>query len=90
MKGKVVQQSDVIQWRAMAQQSFEFKEKYGHFPKWTNSMMGGMPAYQIAVGPKEPIHIHLQYVQNILTLGISQTSILFIYSSACVFTCFVL
>ena len=53
----------------MAQQSFEFKEKYGHFPKWTNSMMGGMPAYQIAVGPKEPMHIHLQYVQDILTLG---------------------
>jgi hypothetical protein len=65
----VVQQGDVIQWRAMAQQSFEFKEKHGHFPKWTNSMMGGMPAYQIALGPKEPMNIHLQYVQDILTLG---------------------
>ena len=69
VQGKVVQQSDVIQWRAMAQQSFEFKEKYGHFPKWTNSMMGGMPTYQIALGPKEPMNIHLQYVQDILTLG---------------------
>jgi len=69
LQGKVVQQGDVIQWRAMAQQSFEFKEKHGHFPKWTNSMMGGMPAYQIALGPKEPMNIHLQYVQDILTLG---------------------
>ena len=69
VQGKVVQQSDVIQWKAMAQQSFEFKEKYGHFPKWTNSMMGGMPTYQIALGPKEPMNIHLQYVQDILTLG---------------------
>ncbi|MFZ1369832.1 MAG: hypothetical protein WAR78_05595, partial [Ferruginibacter sp.] len=69
LQGKVVQQSDVIQWRAMAQQSFEFKEKYGHFPKWTNSMMGGMPAYQIALGPKTPVHFHLEHVQKILTLG---------------------
>jgi len=69
LQGKVVQQSDVIQWKAMAQQSFEYKEKYGHFPKWTNSMMGGMPTYQIALGPKEPMNIHLHYVQDILTLG---------------------
>ena len=42
LQGKVVQQNDVIQWKAMAQQSFEFKEKHGYFPRWTNSMMGGM------------------------------------------------
>ncbi len=69
LQGKVVQQSDVIQWKAMAQQSFEYKEKYGHFPKWTNSMMGGMPAYQIALGPKTPVHFHLEHVQQILSLG---------------------
>ena len=69
LQGKVVQQSDVIQWRAMAQQSFEFKEKYGHFPKWTNSMMSGMPTFQIALGPKSPVNIHLEHVQKILTLG---------------------
>lgn len=59
LEGKMVQQSDVIQWRAMAQQSFEFKEKNGHFPKWTNSMMSGMPTFQIALEPKEPVRIHL-------------------------------
>ncbi|MBK6381312.1 MAG: hypothetical protein IPF72_17210 [Chitinophagaceae bacterium] len=69
LQGKVVQQNDVIQWKAMAQQSFEFKEKHGHFPKWTNSMMSGMPTYQIALGPEKPMTIHLQYVQDILTLG---------------------
>jgi Bacterial membrane protein YfhO len=69
LEGKVVQQSDSVQWKAMAQQSFEFNEKYGHFPKWTNSMMGGMPAYQIAMGPSAPINIHLNYIHNILTLG---------------------
>lgn len=70
LEGKAVQQGDVIQWKAMAQQSFEFKEKYGHFPKWTNSMMSGMPTYQIALGPKEPMNIHLQHVHTILSLGL--------------------
>ena len=69
LEGKVVQQTDVIQWRAMAQQSFEYKEKNGHFPKWTNSMMSGMPTFQIALGPKSPVNIHLEHVQKILTLG---------------------
>jgi hypothetical protein len=70
LEGKVVQQTDVIQWKAMAQQSFEFKEKHGHFPKWTNSMMGGMPTYQIALGPQKPVYIHLEHVQKILSLGL--------------------
>lgn len=69
LEGKAVEQNDVIQWKAMAQQSFEYKEKYGHFPKWTNSMMSGMPTYQIALGPKDPMNIHLGYVHDILTLG---------------------
>ncbi|MFM6924807.1 MAG: hypothetical protein ACKOU7_04845, partial [Ferruginibacter sp.] len=69
LEGKVVQQGDVIQWKAMAQQSYEFNKKYGHFPKWTNSMMSGMPTYQIAFAAKDPINIHLHYVQDILTMG---------------------
>ncbi len=69
LEGKVVQQSDVIQWRAMSQQSFEYKEKHGHFPKWTNAMMSGMPAYQINMGPKESMNFRLQAVQSVLKLG---------------------
>jgi hypothetical protein len=38
--GKVVSQSDVINWKGMAQQSFEYKDKYGHFPLWTESAAG--------------------------------------------------
>ncbi len=70
LQGKVVQQSDVIQWKAMAQQSFEFKEKHGYLPRWTNSMMSGMPAYQIALEPKTSSSINLHHVQKILTLGL--------------------
>ena len=57
-EGKVLQQDDTTQWKAMAQSSFEFKEKHGHFPLWTNSMFGGMPAYQIALTAENPISIH--------------------------------
>ena len=69
LQGKVVEQHDVIQWKAMAQQSMEFNQKYGHYPKWTNSMYSGMPAYQIALGPEKPNIIHITYIQDILTLG---------------------
>ena len=83
LQGKVVQQTDVIQWKAMAQQSFEYKEKYGYFPKWTNSMFSGMPAYQIAIGPKEPMNIHLTYVQDILSLGLPKPVYYLFIASLC-------
>jgi len=69
LEGKVVQQGDVVQWRAMAQQSIEFQKKHGYLPRWTNSMMSGMPAYQIDLGPKNQMYVGLYYVQDILTLG---------------------
>lgn len=84
MQGKVVRQNDVIQWKAMAQQSFEFKEKNGYFPKWTNSMMGGMPAYQIALGPKKPMNIHLYHVQKVLRLGMPD-SVFYLFAAALCF-----
>ena len=51
LSGNVLQQSDVVQWKAMAQNSFEHKEQHGEFPLWTNGMFSGMPAYQIAMEP---------------------------------------
>lgn len=68
LQGKVVQQSDIKGWRGMAQQSFEFKDKYGHYPLWTNSMFSGMPAYQIALDPRTRISVG--YLASILTLGL--------------------
>lgn len=57
MQGMVVNQSDIIGWKGMAQQSMEFKEKHGHFPLWTNSLFSGMPAYQVALESKHNITI---------------------------------
>ncbi len=51
-KGEVLGGHDAVGYKAMAQQSIEFKEKHGHYPLWTNSMLSGMPAYQIALESK--------------------------------------
>ncbi|MEO6682247.1 MAG: hypothetical protein ABIN48_05420 [Ginsengibacter sp.] len=65
LTGQVVSQHDIQGWRGMAQQSFEFEEKYGHYPLWTNSMFSGMPAFQIMMGGSI---IHLHYFYDLLTL----------------------
>ncbi|MEO5646854.1 MAG: hypothetical protein ABIQ56_00750, partial [Chitinophagaceae bacterium] len=70
LEGKVVKQHDVQQWRAMAQQSFEYKDKYGHFPRWTNSMFSGMPAYQIVLDNQKDLGIHVFHFNSIVTLGL--------------------
>ncbi|HTF31064.1 MAG TPA: hypothetical protein VK625_19545, partial [Flavitalea sp.] len=57
LQGMVPNQSDVLSWKGMAQQSFEFKEKYGHFPLWTNSLFSGMPTFQIMAESKYNVTI---------------------------------
>lgn len=47
LQGKVLQQSDVVQWKGMAQDALKSKETTGTLPYWTNGMFAGMPAYQI-------------------------------------------
>lgn len=69
LQGKVLNQHDSQGWKGMAQQSFEFKEKYGHFPYWTNSMFSGMPGYQIAFETPNKISIGILH-NYIFTLGL--------------------
>ena len=49
LKGKVIEQSDMMQNKGMSKEIVDFREKYHSEPLWTNSMFGGMPAYQIAI-----------------------------------------
>ncbi|AXY73997.1 hypothetical protein D3H65_08375 [Paraflavitalea soli] len=65
-KGEVLGGHDAVGWKAMSQQSFEFKEKHGHFPLWTNSMLSGMPAYQIAFDSK--YNITVAHLGSVFTL----------------------
>ncbi|MBS1935287.1 MAG: hypothetical protein JST96_14900, partial [Bacteroidetes bacterium] len=66
--GKVVNQSDVLHWKGMAQQSFEYKEKHGHFPLWTESAFSGMPTYTIMMEASSKISSG--YLNYILNLGL--------------------
>lgn len=67
-QGKVVSQTDIQGWKGMAQQSFEYKEKYGHMPYWITSMFSGMPSYQTAFEP--PVTLSVVYFHHIFTLGL--------------------
>jgi hypothetical protein len=80
-KGMVVNMHDVLGWKGMAQQSLEFKEKYGHLPLWTNSMFGGMPAFQIAYESSNPIS--LGYFHYLFTLGLPHPANLFFLACIC-------
>lgn len=66
LQGKVLQQSDVIHWKAMAANSEAYKATHGHYPLWSNGMFCGMPAFQIAMDVKNPFNIF--YIQHIITL----------------------
>lgn len=48
LQGKVLQQSDITQWKGMSHDIYTYKEIHGEAPLWTNSMFSGMPGYLIA------------------------------------------
>jgi len=52
LEGMELTQHDTINWKGMAQNAFEYKEKHGHFPLWNTNLYGGMPNYQIAMEGK--------------------------------------
>ena len=74
-QGMVVSQQDMLGTKGMTQQSFEFFEKYGRYPLWTNSMFGGMPTFQILIAAK----------YNIGILGLHQLFTFFLPSPASLF-----
>lgn len=49
LKGKAIKQSDIAQFKGMSKEIVDHREKTGEEALWTNSMFGGMPAYQISV-----------------------------------------
>jgi hypothetical protein len=50
LSGKKLYQGDITNFKGMAQEIADFRKDHnGEEPYWTNSMFGGMPAYQISV-----------------------------------------
>jgi hypothetical protein len=66
LQGNVLSQHDVLGWKGMAQNSFEYKEKNGHFPLWNTNLFSGMPNYQIALDSKSA----LPDLNKLFTLGL--------------------
>jgi hypothetical protein len=81
--GKVLNQHDTQGWKGMAQQSFEVKEKTGHMPLWTNSMFGGMPAYQIAMDSETNIGKGFEFINKAFSLGLPLPISFFFLASLC-------
>lgn len=52
LEGNELTQHDIVNWKGMAQNAFDYKEKHGHFPLWNTNLYGGMPNYQIAMEGK--------------------------------------
>lgn len=46
---KVIDQGDIVQWEASAQELIEYRDATGNEGLWTNSIFSGMPAYFISV-----------------------------------------
>lgn len=49
LKGYILHQGDLINYKGMSKEIRDFREETGEEALWTNSMFGGMPAYQISV-----------------------------------------
>jgi hypothetical protein len=55
LDGKVATGSDLTHWQATVHQMDVYKSAHGHYPLWSNSMFGGMPAFLIAMDKTNPV-----------------------------------
>jgi hypothetical protein len=65
MQGKVLQQSDIMHWKGMAQNAFEYKQQHGHFPLWNTHLFSGMPNYQVAMESKSLLFIDFNHLLSL-------------------------
>jgi hypothetical protein len=47
-QGYDLDQNDIVQWRGMSQELSNYRELHKEEALWSNSMFGGMPAYQVS------------------------------------------
>lgn len=72
----VLQQHDIQQGIANGQEGKAFHEATGETTRWTNSLFGGMPNFQIA--PSYPAGKAIGWIWNVYTLGLpSPANLLF-------------
>ncbi len=77
LEGKKLKQHDIAMFKGMSKEISDFRQQTGEEPLWTNSMFGGMPAWQISVQYKANL---IRYVDKIVTLGLpSPANLVFLY-----------
>jgi hypothetical protein len=77
LEGKKILQSDIINFKGMSKEISDFRAQTGKEALWTNSMFGGMPAYQISV--KYTANL-VGYLDTILSLGLPHpANLVFLY-----------
>jgi hypothetical protein len=77
LEGKRILQSDIINFKGMSKEIVDFREKTGTEPLWTNSMFGGMPAYQISASYTAN---KLGFIDKVMTLGLPHpANLVFLY-----------
>lgn len=64
--GKAIYQSDIAAYKGMSKEIADYRTETGNEALWTNSMFGGMPAFQISVVYSENL---LDWVHKALQIG---------------------
>ncbi len=76
LQGKVILQSDIVQYNGMAKEQSDFKKQTGEEPYWTNSAFGGMPTYQL--GANYP-HNYVKKLDRLIRFLPRPADYLFLY-----------
>jgi hypothetical protein len=74
LEGKKLKQHDIKMWKGMSKEVVDFRDKTGEEPLWTNSMFGGMPAWQISVVYSSNL---VKQVDKVMKLGLPTPANLF-------------
>ena len=76
--GKELKQADIRHHLGMSKEIVDYRNSHnGEEPLWTNSMFGGMPAYQISVAYKTNL---LQYIDRVFRMNLPRPAdYLFLY-----------
>ena len=77
LEGKRLIQSDIVHHQGMSKEIVDYRNQTGEEALWTNSMFGGMPAYQISV--KYTANV-IRYFDQIFMLGLpGPANMVFLY-----------
>lgn len=77
LEGKRIMQPDIVKFQGMAKEIIDFRNKTGEEALWTNSMFGGMPAFQISVKWANNIS---DFFHNVMTLWLPRPAdMIFLY-----------